>query len=81
MTATAVAAAAYENHEHRSRTALDESDRYRYPSVRMIYLIPVAGTILLWLPRLSDQTGAVWPTILATAGIWILTLFRLMVKR
>jgi hypothetical protein len=47
----------------------------------MVYLIPVAGTILLWLPRLSEHPGAVWPTILATAGIWILTILLRAVKR
>jgi len=47
----------------------------------MVYLIPFAGTILLWLPRLSEDAGAVWPTILATAGIWILAFLLRLVKR
>jgi len=44
-------------------------------------VIALLGTLLIWLLRINDSTGPIWPSALATIGFWALGALLTAVRR
>ncbi|MCG8480619.1 MAG: hypothetical protein MI724_16110 [Spirochaetales bacterium] len=44
-------------------------------------VIALLGTALVWISRVSGDSGAVWPALLATVGFWLLGALLVWLKR
>ncbi|MDA3948290.1 MAG: hypothetical protein PF508_03605 [Spirochaeta sp.] len=47
----------------------------------VVGFIVVLGTVIIWMPRVTEPQGPVWPTVMATAGLWILALMARALRR
>ena len=44
-------------------------------------VIAIVGTLLIWYMRISESTGSLWPSVLATVGFWTLGIILHLLRR